>query len=54
MNEVILWRMNCIFKYYHVKSIEELESLLEEQDNDKAKYRIQCDLKRLKIYKDLL
>ena len=53
-NRVILWRMNHILNHYRVKSIKELEELLDQQDNNGAKYRIQCDLKRLKIYKVLL
>lgn len=52
-NEVILWRMNRILKHYGVKSIEELKELLEEQTNNGARYRIQCDLRRLKVLTDL-
>ena len=52
-NRVILWRMNHILNHYHVKSIKELAELLDQQDNNGAKYRIQCDLKRLKVLNDL-
>ena len=52
-NEVILWRMNRILKHYGCKNIEELKHLLDQQTNNNAKYRIQCDLKRLKILNDL-
>ena len=52
-NEVIIWRMNHILNHYGVKSIKELAELLDQQDNNGAKYRIQCDLKKLKVLNDL-